>query len=64
MPEEKMIKEFDIIIIGAGLAGLVAAPYVARSVRSCIIIDKLGPGGQVVITDIIQNYPGFQKISG
>lgn len=64
MPEEKMIREFDVIIIGAGPAGLVAALYTARSVRSCIIIDKLGPGGQVVITDIVENYPGFQKISG
>ncbi|MGD0328919.1 MAG: FAD-dependent oxidoreductase [Nitrososphaeria archaeon] len=64
MLEEKMIREFDIIIIGAGPAGLVAALYAARSVRSCIIIDKLGLGGQVVVTDIIENYPGFKKISG
>jgi thioredoxin reductase (NADPH) len=33
-------------------------------VQSCILIDKLGLGGQVVVTDIVENYPGFQKISG
>jgi thioredoxin reductase (NADPH) len=64
MLEEKMIREFDIIIIGAGPAGLVAALYAARSARNCLIIDKLGLGGQVVVTDIIENYPGFKKISG
>ena len=59
-----MPKEFDIIIIGAGPTGLTAALYAGRSERSCVILDKLGVGGQVSLTDIVENYPGFQRISG
>jgi len=64
MPEEKNTKEFDIVIIGAGPAGLTAALYAGRSERSCIILDKLDVGGQVALTDVIENYPGFSRISG
>lgn len=59
------MKEFDLVIIGAGPAGLAAGIYAGRANLKTAIIEKLGPGGQVMITDKIANYPGFpSEISG
>lgn len=59
------MKEFDLVIIGAGPAGLAAGIYAGRANLKTAIIEKLGPGGQVMITDKIANYPGFpNEISG
>lgn len=53
----------DIIIIGAALAGLTSAIYVTRKkLDSVVITEKIG--GQSLMTGIIENYPGFKKISG
>ncbi|SHM85010.1 thioredoxin reductase (NADPH) [Caldanaerovirga acetigignens] len=52
---------FDLAIIGAGPAGLSAAIYGARARLSTVIIEKMYPGGQAAITDIIENYPGFTE---
>lgn len=54
----------DLLIIGAGPAGMTAAIYASRSNLKFKIIDKLAPGGQMIKTDVIENYPGFVKISG
>ncbi|MGQ9780683.1 MAG: thioredoxin-disulfide reductase [Nitrososphaeria archaeon] len=64
MPSERPSKEADIVIVGAGPAGLTAALYAGRSGRSCVILEKLGVGGQILLTDQIENYPGFMKITG
>ena len=59
------MSEYDIIIIGGGPAGLTAGTYSARSGLKTILIEKLMPGGQVLLTDIVENYPGFSEgISG
>ncbi len=59
------MKEFDVIIIGAGPAGLAAGIYSGRANLKTAIIEKLGTGGQAMITDKIANYPGFpDEISG
>lgn len=59
------MKDFDVVIIGAGPAGLSAGIYAGRANLKTAIIEKLGPGGQVMITDKIANYPGFpEEISG
>ena len=54
----------DIIIIGAGTAGLTAAIYVQRAGLSCIVFEKYTPGGQIVNSPSIENYPGMFGVSG
>ncbi|MFW6271524.1 MAG: thioredoxin-disulfide reductase [Desulfosalsimonas sp.] len=57
--------EYDLIIVGAGPAGLSAAIYAARARLSVLVLEKAAPGGQILVTDLIENYPGFpQGISG
>jgi thioredoxin reductase (NADPH) len=51
----------DVAIIGAGPAGLTAAIYTSRALLSTVIIEKLGSGGQLAVTDHIENYPGFPE---
>jgi thioredoxin reductase (NADPH) len=55
----------DVIIIGGGPAGMTAAIYAARAGYSATIIEKIATGGQMILTDTIENYPGFSEgISG
>lgn len=54
----------DLIIIGAGPAGLTAAIYAQRANLKTIMIEKSAPGGQIVNTGEIENYTGFTKLSG
>lgn len=54
----------DIIIIGAGFAGLTAGIYAVRAGLKCIVFEKEIHGGQVSITSYVENYPGISKISG
>ena len=49
----------DVIIIGAGAAGLTAAQYAARSNLNALLLEELAPGGQCLIIDNLENYPGF-----
>ena len=56
---------FDVAIIGAGPAGLAAGLYTTRDRYSTLILDKSGlPGGQIMLTERIENYPGWENISG
>ena len=52
-------KEFDLIIVGAGPAGLTAGIYAARARLNTLLISQLVPGGQAATTEWVENYPGF-----
>jgi len=57
--------DHDVIIIGAGPAGITAGIYLARAGRKTMIIEAGVPGGQVFINHMVENYPGFpEAISG
>ena len=59
------MSEYDLVIIGAGPAGLTAGLYAARARMNVLLIEKAVPGGQILVTDWIENYPGFPEgISG
>ena len=55
---------YDIIIIGAGPAGLTAAIYARRAGKSVLVIEKSTFGGQMTFSPKIENYPGFESVSG
>lgn len=59
-----MAKQYDIVIAGAGTAGLSAAIYAVRAGKSVIVLEATTHGGQIVNTPEVENYPGIQKISG
>ena len=54
----------DIIIVGAGTAGLSAAIYALRAGKSVIVFEQLTYGGQIINTPEVENYPGIKSISG
>jgi len=51
--------EYDIVILGAGPAGLTAAMYASRDKQTVVVLEKQFPGGYVAITEWVENYPGF-----
>ncbi len=55
---------YDAIIIGGGPAGLSAAIYALRARLNIVLIEKMAVGGQIALTDNIENYPGFPSLSG
>ncbi len=56
--------EKDLVIVGGGPAGLTAAIYGVRAGLNSIVIEKGNLGGQVAITPVVENYPGFMRIGG
>jgi len=55
------VKEYDVIIIGGGPAGISAAIYTGRAMLSTLLIEKAAVGGLIASSDIIENYPGFPE---
>lgn len=51
----------DVVIIGAGPAGLAAAIYTGRARLDTLILERAAPGGQILLTDNVENYPGFPE---
>ncbi len=54
----------DVIIIGAGTAGLTAAIYALRAGKSVLVLEQSSYGGQIINTPHVENYPGIERISG
>lgn len=54
----------DLVIVGGGPGGLSAAIYAMRASLETILIEKSVPGGQMAMTDDVENYPGFERIGG
>lgn len=54
-----MNRDYDIVIVGAGPAGLSAAIYTGRARLSTLLLERGMPGGQILLSDWIENYPGF-----
>lgn len=55
---------FDIIIVGAGTAGLSAAIYSTRAGKNVLVLEASNYGGQIIYTPEIENYPGIKRVSG
>ena len=61
MSEEKI---YDVVIIGAGPAGMTAAVYTSRANLSTLMLERGIPGGQMANTEDVENYPGYESILG
>ncbi len=57
-------ENYDVVIIGGGPAGLTAGLYASRARLKALLLEAMAVGGQMVTTDIIENYPGFSQITG
>ena len=56
-----MAELYDLVIVGAGPAGLTAAIYAQRAQLKTLVLEKLSPGGQILLSAKIENYPGFSE---
>jgi len=58
------MEEYDVVVIGGGPAGLTAGMYAARAKMKVVLLERKWPGGQLLNTEKIEDYPGFESISG
>jgi thioredoxin reductase (NADPH) len=58
------MKTYDVVIVGAGPAGLCAALYCGRSMLKTLILEKGVPGGELLNTELIEDYIGFESVHG
>ncbi len=58
------MKRYDLVILGAGPAGLTAALYGRRAGLSVLVVEREAPGGQIARTDVVENWPGTLSVNG
>src|SRR5213082_3732607 len=56
--------EHDVVIIGAGPAGMCAALYAGRAMLKAIVLERGFPGGELLNTELVEDYPGFESVLG
>ena len=59
-----MERQYDLVIIGAGPAGMAASVYGSRAGLKTLLLDNGAPGGKLIKTHLISNYPGVKELSG
>jgi thioredoxin reductase (NADPH) len=60
----RQIFEHEVVIIGAGPAGMCAAMYAGRAMMNAVILERGFPGGELLNTELIEDYPGFETVLG
>ena len=55
---------YDLIIVGGGPGGLTAGIYAKRAALNAVLIEKTAAGGQMIMSDEVENWPGTERISG
>ena len=58
------MRDFDLVVVGAGVAGLTAAMFAARYGLAVVVVDQIGVGGQIINAERIENFPGFPNALG
>ncbi len=59
-----LLADYDLVIIGGGPAGLTAGLYAARANMSAVLLEGKDVGGEILNTDLIEDYPGFESVTG
>ena len=55
---------YDVVIVGAGPAGMCAGMYAGRSMLKAVVLERGFPGGELLNTELVEDYPGFESILG
>ena len=64
MTDDRQVHEHELIIVGAGPAGLCAALYAGRSEMDAVLLEAGFPGGQLLLTELVDDYPGVEEVGG
>ncbi len=56
--------EFDVVVIGAGPSGMTAGLYAGRAMLKTVVLERGAPGGELLNTEMIEDYPGFERVEG